>query len=375
MREREKTILACRVLLEGLILGLQHKFTRLALDPLLDSLNKETEPRVLQELATVLYGMASSAIQFADYQVACRILLGIKDRQRELGNPEGGEGGGDANLARLMDRKLDATAQKLLEDDLKSGQPDRHERAAVVVGSLGRQGIPLLIEVIKTEKDFRSRQLAASLLAEMGPDAGDELKRALVTEVVVEQRFRILEVVDTITRDLRDELAYSLGDSSPKIRRAAFRLFERLHEDSYIELILPLARHKDIGVTKGAIRSLAHLRSPAAVDAIVSVLEETEDAAAVGVACCQALGEVGHSAGIEPLERVLALRRFPFGPRRWNEEVRSTAAMALKQISHPRSTEVLLHYTNDREVRVRQLARSTEMTDGRRAHAQAGSGD
>jgi hypothetical protein len=49
--------------------------------------------------------------------------------------------------------------------------------------------------------------------------------------------------------------------------------------------------------------------------------------------------------------------------------------MALKQISHPRSTEVLLHYTNDREVRVRQLARSTEMTDGRRAHAEAGSGD
>ncbi len=355
LRAREKTVLASRVLLESLILGLQHKFTELSVDPMLTALSQESEPIVLQELASTLYNMAESAIQFADYQLASRILLEMKDRQRELSSVESG---GDESLARLLERKLNATSQKLLEDDLKSGQPDRQQRAAQVVGSLGRSGIPLLIEVIKTERDFRARQLAASLLAEMGPQAGNQLKRALATEVVVEQRFRILEVIDTVTRDLRDELAYCLGDSSPKIRRAAFRLFERLHEDSYIELILPLARHEDLGVAKGAIRSLAHLRSAAAVDAIVAVLEETEDPKRA-LPCCQALGEVGHSAAIEHLEKVLAARKFPFFVRRWDEETRAAAAMALKQISHPRSAEVLSNYDNESAIRVRQLAESS----------------
>ena len=352
VRSREKAVLSSRVLLEGLILGLQHKLTQLALDTLLTALEREDEPRVLQELATVLYSMAACSVLFADYQMASRILLSIKARQRQLRDEKSG---GDQSLARLLDRTFDTTAQKLLEDDLKSGQPERHGKAALVVSSLGQPGIPLLVEVIKTEKDFRTRQLAASLLTEIGRGAATELKRALVTEVVAEQRFRVLEVIDAVTQDLRDELAYSLGDSSAKIRRAAFRLFERLSNDSYIELILPLCRDDDLGVAKGAIRTLAHLKSVAAVDSLVSLLGETSDAA-MAVACCQALGEVGHSAAIDGLAKVLAQRKFLLLTRRWNAEVRAAAAMALKQISHPRATETLSQYASDRAIRVRQLA-------------------
>ncbi|NIR43302.1 MAG: diguanylate cyclase [Gemmatimonadetes bacterium] len=350
--DRELTVLACRALLDGLILGLQHKFTELAAQPLLRALAEENEPRVLQELAAVLYAMSGSCLYFADYQTASRILMELKERQEGLERSSDGRGG----LARLLDRRLDPTALELLKDDLSSGRADRQERAAQVFGSLGRSSIPLLIQVIKDEKDFRVRQVAASLLAEHGQEAARGIKRAVATEVTVEQRFRILEVIDTVTRDLRDELIYSFGDSSAKIRRAAFRLFERLHQDDLIDTILPLARDQDASVAKGAIRSIAHLRSATAVEELGKILDETEEPK-VAIACCQALGEIGSPAGIDVLGRVLGKRSPPFFRRRWDDQVRATAAMALRQIEDPEAERVLSRYAKDRAVRVRQLAR------------------
>ncbi len=162
-------------------------------------------------------------------------------------------------------------------------------------------------------------------------------------------------MIDTVTKDVRAELAYSFGDSSAKIRRAAFRLFERLHDDRLIEIIAPLARDPDSSVAKGAIRSLAHLRSSAAVDALVSTLDGTDDAK-VAIACCQALGELRHASAIEALARVLASRKLLLFRPRWSQQVRATAAIALRQISHPQAAEVLARYANDRDTAVRQLA-------------------
>jgi diguanylate cyclase (GGDEF)-like protein len=354
VRDREITVMACRALLDGLILGLQHKFTELGADHLLDALEDETEPRVLQELATALYGMATCALYFADYQTASRILMDLRTRHEELEHV----GGGHDSMARILDRRLDATAQQLLKEDLRSAQAERQERAAQVIGSLGKPSAQLLIEAIKEEKDYRVRQMAARLLAEMGPEAGEQIKRAVVTEVTVEQRFRILEVIDTVTRDLRQELAFSFGDASPKIRRAAFRLFERLHSDSLIDIILPLTRAEEVSVAKGAIRSLAHLRSAAAVEELASILEETEDPR-IAIACCQALGDLGQPACIEPLARVLKQKRgFIIRRRRWDEQTRATAALALKQIPDRRASDILASYTKDRHTRVRQVASS-----------------
>ncbi len=351
-KSREKAILACHATFEGLILGLQHKFTELAAPNLLVVLESESEPRVLQELADTLYSMAASAVHFADYNLATEILMKTKVRKEQL---ESAAGRQERELAKLLDRRLGGTAQHLLVDDLRSGQPYRQERSAQVIGNLGRSGIPLLIDVIKQERDFRVRQLAASLLAEMGPSAASEIKRAVVTEVTVEQRFRLLEVIDTVTRDLRDELAYSFGDSSAKIRRAAFRLFERLHDDGLAEIIVPLARDPDSSVAKGAIRSLAHLRSPAAVDALVSILDQAKDER-VAIACCQALGELAHANAIDALARVLASKKLPLMRWRWNQQVRATAAIALRHIAHPKATEVLARYIDDGDTTVRQLA-------------------
>jgi diguanylate cyclase (GGDEF)-like protein len=350
---REATVRSCSDLLDGLVLGHQHRLTAAATDTVLGALSEEKDPRVLHELGTLLQRMAACAVQFADYDVASRIFLGIAERQRQLQASDGEE----SKLARLLNRRLDSGTQQLLKDDLKSGQTDRQARAAEVIGSLGDPAIDILIDVIKQEREFRIRQLAAGLLAEIGGTAGEQLRRSLITEVTVEQRFRILEVIDIVTQDLRNELAYALGDVSPKIRRAGFRLFERLRDDSLISLVAPLAGDEDQAIAKGAIRSLANLQSPKAVLALIAVLSDTKEPK-VATACCQALGEIGHPGAIDALASVLSQRKPPFFRKKWNEQVRLTALLALQRIDHPRVADMIARYKNDPDSRVRLAAQA-----------------
>ena len=351
---REEIVKACGRLLQDLTLALQRKYGELAADSLAAALATEQEPRVLHELASILHILAGTAVQFSDYQSASRIFLALDARRKEIGKSD------DRNansLAKILDRNLDPTVQQLLEDDLKSGEPSRQELAARVLGGVGRPAMSMLVDVIKQEKDFRVRQMAASLLAEMGSAAAERIKTALNLEVTVEQRFRILEVIDIVTQDLRDEVAYCLGDSNPKIRRAAFRLAERLNDVGLIPILAPFAASADPGVVKGTIRSMAHLRSSAAAVALSEIVETLRDPELV-VACCQALGQIGDPAGIDALGSVLAAKRFAFFGYRWDDQVRATAALALRQIGDPSAAVVLEAFVEDRDARIRQLSRA-----------------
>jgi HEAT repeat protein len=75
------------------------------------------------------------------------------------------------------------------------------------------------------------------------------------------------------------------------------------------------------------------------------------------VACCQALGQIGDPAGIEALANILAEKRFGFLGFRWNDQVRATAALALRQIADPSAATVLRPFMEDRDARIRQLSR------------------
>ncbi|MCH7825015.1 MAG: HEAT repeat domain-containing protein [Acidobacteria bacterium] len=350
---REEIVKACGRLLHELTLALQRKYGELAADSLVAAMAEEQEPRVLHELATILHILAGTAVQFSDYQSASLIFLALDARRKQI---ETSDDRNAASLAKILDRNLDPTVQQLLEDDLKSGEPERQELAALVLGGVGRPAMSMLIDVIKQEKDFRVRQMAASLLAEMGSASAAQIKTALNFEVTVEQRFHILEVIDIVTQDLRDEVAYCIGDNNPKIRRAAFRLAERLDDVGLIPILAPFAASNDPGVVKGTIRSLAHLRSRAAAVALAEIVETLRDPELV-VACCQALGQIGDPVGINALGAILAEKRFGFFGYRWEDQVRATAALALRQIVDPSAAVVLQPFMEDRDARIRQLSR------------------
>ena len=255
---RVRTVRACSTMLNSLILALRHRFLKAAVDFLLQVLSEEDNERVLAELTKLLHTMSASAVQFADYDLTSRVFMALADRRREL---ELGPGDETRAVGRMLTRELDPVVGKALEEDLVSGDVDRQEPAARALGSLGAPAIPLLVDIIKRERRFRTRQMAARLLADLGPRAAKQLKRELMAEVTTEQRFRIIEVLDAVTGRVKDELAYCLGDSSAKIRHAAYQLAERIGDPALVEVVAPHAQSHDLDLAQAAIRCLANLGS------------------------------------------------------------------------------------------------------------------
>ena len=92
------------------------------------------------------------------------------------------------------------------------------------------------------------------------------------------------------------------------------------------------------------------------MDALVSLMGSTQDTERL-IACCRVLGQIADPASIEPLAKIMAPESFFSIRKRKNTLVRATAAFALAQIHHPSVAEVLSPYVEDRDLRVRQIAR------------------
>jgi len=221
--------------------------------------------------------------------------------------------------------------------------------------------IPLLVEVIKGEDSLRLRQIASYLLKSLGPEAAKLLKRELVLEGFPKERVRILEVIDGVTQDLKTELAYTLGDDNPKVRRAAFHLAERLNDAQATSLLFDYANHEDPKMAIIAIKSLGKIKPAGTVDFLLSLLESSKEVERL-IACCRALGQIADTAAIEPLAKILSPGSILSLRKRRSSAIRAAAAFALAQIPHTRVSEVLAPYADDRDPRVRQIARS--VTEG-----------
>jgi diguanylate cyclase (GGDEF)-like protein len=351
---RKKAVDAYRASLKNLSLGFQHEFARVMTEPMLVAFAAEEHSDVFQEMAAVLHRMAGISIQFSDYALACRILSQLHgahrlfEREKDPRTPV---------LAKLLDRKLEPGTQELLVEDLNSMDPVRQRAAARVLACVGRVAVPLLVDVVKGAKEGRARQIAGSLLAEVEEEAGELLKQALVQESDVGQRVRILDVIDTVTRDVNAELARCLTDENPLVCQAALRLAERLNDRQVVEMLLEHARGQETELATTVIRWFGKLKAKGVVQEIVSILNSTEETERV-VACCHALGQSGDAAGVEALERILTARRFfPWQPK-WSAEARAAAATALSKIPHPPAAEVLSAFVKDRDPSVRRIAQS-----------------
>jgi diguanylate cyclase (GGDEF)-like protein len=327
--DRARTARACRLLTESLPLAMQHQFGALAIDDLTAALRAEADGDVLRDLAGLLQQLTRSALQFADLQLAACMFGAVRDRQQALTRSA------DRGVM-LLNRNLDAQTTALLMAEIQSKEPARQESAALLLENIGPAAVPILIDVIKEEPDFRTRQLAATLLSRIGGNAADRFRQQLALEVDPEQRLRIMEVIDVVTHDLASELALCLGDENPKVRLAAFRLAERLAAPPVILLLAELTGHPTMGIARAAISALGNLRSPKALAALINALETAREPEIV-TACAQALAQFGDPAAIPALEAILAARKFPMGPARWSEHVRATASFALDRLSPARS--------------------------------------
>lgn len=350
---RTKMLHVCESLLKDLGFASQPRFVELLTDPLMLVLMEEEDPGFLKEISVLLSQATANFIRFSDYRRASRIHTHLRRRQQLLQDSKNGK---TQRLEVNFIQELDTKTQEILLEDLKSQDPSRLQQATQLLDSLGQTVLPVLIEVIKKEYDLRLRQIAAHLLGKLDSEAAKLLRSELVLAGYAEERVRILEVIDNVTQNLKEALAFALGDESPKVRRAAFSLAERLDNEDVTSLLLDYANHQDSSMAVFAIKSLGKLKSAGAMDGLVSLLDSSKETERL-IACCRALGQIADPASIEPLAKIIAPGGFFSIRKRKNTIVRATAAFALAQIHHPSVAEVLALYVEDRDPRVRQIAR------------------
>jgi hypothetical protein len=226
-----------------------------------------------------------------------------------------------------------------------------------LLGSLGKVASPLLTEVVKGESDLRIRQLAANLLSQQGYEAAKSLKRVFMLESTAEERRQILDVLDSVTRDLKAELVNALDDDNEQVRAKAFKLARRLNTDDVEKILLERTDSMKGEVAADAIKCLGSLRPQAALEKIGSLMKTAKDKDRL-VACCQTLGKIGDPRGIDPLERMLSAQSFLSRRNKYLSSVRVAAAVALSFIHDPRAAQILQQCTRDRDPQVRQTAAS-----------------
>jgi diguanylate cyclase (GGDEF)-like protein len=352
--QRRQIVRICQTLIQSPTLSSQLQFVKFVADLLLAASSQEDEPEILTEMNTLLHSTATNFVQFADYRFASSIFLNLQKRYQELErtNDEKAQ-----LLARILTRPLDPKTQQLLATDLTSAEPFRQQSAAQLLGSLGRPTIPFLIEIIKQEEDLRVRRIAGDLLKKSGPEAAQLLRRQLGLEASAESRARILEVIDSVTRDLKSELAYALGDQDSRVRQAAFQLAERLNDEQVLELLLDFAQNEELSLAITAIKYLGKFKSTRVVNLLVSLLDSDKEQEKL-VACCRSLGQIADPSAIDHLAKILAPPRRLFRRKKHNPLLRATAAFALAEIAHPRAAEVLGPFAEDSDPRVREIARA-----------------
>ena len=349
---RSKVIQICDRLLQDPSLASQPQLVELLTDPLLGVLMEEEDLGLLGAIGALLSRTASNHIQFGDYRRAGRVLTYLRKCQQQL-QEKGIQEAGAKEL--VFFQELDSKTQQLLLEDLKSQESNRMQEATQLLDGLGPLAFSMLIEIIKKEDDPRIRQIACHLLSERGEETAALLKRELVLEGFAQQRVRILEVIDVITKDLRIELAFVLEDESSRVRRAGFLLLERLNDERLTPLLVDYANHRDSTIAIAAIKSLGKIQPAGAAGVLVALLSSSKETDRL-VAACRALGQIADPASVDPLAKVIAPTGFFSFQKPKDPLIRATAAFALAQIPDPRVAEVLTPHLKDSDWRIRQTA-------------------
>jgi len=352
---RNKAIEVCQNLMVRLNIAYQHDLVSVLISPLLAEFAKEKEPKVFSSMASLFTSVVRTLIAFVEYPLASKVLTHIQKRYQKLKETK------DSNAQRLAESlnfQLEPITQKLLVEDLKSGEPTRQRNAAQLLQTLGSRVAALLIDIVKGEQDYRARQIAAILLQKQGPYAVERVKRLLVLEISAEERMHIMNIIDILTPDVKDELVFAMGDEDPKVRKAAYGLVERMNDGEIIEWLFEFARSQQPVLATGAIKCLGKLNPPEVEKELITLLNSSKDES-VRVACCRALGQIAQPTCIEALSKILETKNFLFFHKGNSDQVRAAATFALTQIPHSKATHHLAQLVNDRDPRIRQVAQNS----------------
>jgi HEAT repeat protein len=166
-----------------------------------------------------------------------------------------------------------------------------------------------------------------------------------------------LEIIDSLTTDLKSELFHALGDEDAKVRGAAYGLAERLNDNRVVDWLMEFVQSGEPVLAASAVKCLGKLKPPNVETDLIGILNSTDNDE-LRVACCRALGQIAKPQCVDSLFNLLMPKKIFIFRKHQNSQVRAAAAFALGQISHPKAIEDLARFVEDRDPRVREIARS-----------------
>jgi len=348
---REKILDACRKTLDSLTLAYQHDFARIISDHLLRVFLEEKDSNMIVQTVAFMHRLAAALIQFTDYPHAARLLMALNKRGKDLREADSAM---SQALAKNIGDLVNPTIQKLLVEDFLSGETKRQRNAAQLIAGFGPAAIPMLIDVIKSTDDYRTRHVAVILLKKSASQAGERLKRVLMQKSSAEEKIRILEVIEILTRELDKEIGQMLADEDPQVRQATLKLLERINDPKMAEVLVHVANGPKTDLAVEAITCVGKLKPPGIIEDLVNVMSSGKEESRIK-ACCLALGEIAAKEGIAPLTKVLNHRGFFFSRKKYSNDVRTAAAFALSRMNHPEAREALKPHLNHADPRIRQI--------------------
>ncbi|MBA2881014.1 diguanylate cyclase (GGDEF)-like protein [Desulfosalsimonas propionicica] len=326
-------------------------YLKLVLSTLMPLIEAETHGPAVRQAADRLHQCAASLILYGEYPAAAWIF------SRLLQHPalSADSGMEPSDRPRVLGRQLDTEIVDILRADMKASDRHRRQQACQLISTLGTGMTPMLIEIITREEDIRVRRLAARLLANFGQAGADRLKSALINETREDAKIKILEIIDGVTTELSTELRCTMADANQHVRRAAFRLIQKIDKPETTTLLGELAGSRDSELAAEAINHLGTRKSARAAGILGELAEKKNDPELL-CAVCRAMGQHASDRFLPSLEKILFSQGRVFKKRLYPTRVRIAAAYAVSRTPGSRARQIIDALKNDKDPRVREAA-------------------
>lgn len=226
------------------------------------------------------------------------------------------------------------------------------ERLKIEVSPLVRQfirpEIDRLLQDFRTAPEYRQLSIVDRL-----QDIGGDAARALVAALAYARADEVRRVIDRalwqIPKQAQQELIRALGQADSSLRHAAAGAITRLGVVEALNALLANIRDPQLTDIQPELVALTALRDPAAIPALVDLLEAQRESAVERAHGAEALGAIGHSdiQAVQALIQALKDQKL---------QVREAAASALGAIRHKTAVPPLIDAARDKVTQVRQAA-------------------
>jgi HEAT repeat protein len=132
-----------------------------------------------------------------------------------------------------------------------------------------------------------------------------------------------------------------------------------MEDSQVVEWLQEFVQSGKPALAASAVKCLGNLKPPNIEADLLALLNSTENDQ-LRVACCRALGQIAKPSSVDSLLKLLMPKRSFIFRKNHDSQVRAAAAFSLSQISHFKAAECLARFVDDRDPRIREIARKVQ---------------